>query len=49
MLQQWIDLARFTGLQVRKTETELPTSDSPNHAAIVCNKTEEASIDELKK
>lgn len=44
--QQWIDLARFTGLQVRKTE--LPTSDSPNHAAILCNETEEASIDEIK-
>ncbi|KAK7311177.1 hypothetical protein RJT34_09142 [Clitoria ternatea] len=44
--QQWIDLARFTGLQVRKTKS--PTSDSPDHAAIVCNKTEEASIDEIK-
>ncbi|TKY47596.1 RETICULATA-RELATED 5 [Spatholobus suberectus] len=44
--QQWIDLARFTGLQVRKTES--PPSDSPNHAAILCNKTEEASIDEIK-
>ncbi|XP_061375100.1 protein RETICULATA-RELATED 5, chloroplastic-like [Gastrolobium bilobum] len=45
--QQWIDLARFTGLQVRKTES--PTSDSPNQAAILCNKTEETGIDEIKK
>lgn len=45
--QQWIDLARSTGLQVRKTES--PTSDSPNHAAILCNKTEEASVDEIEK
>ncbi|KAK7305933.1 hypothetical protein VNO77_43846 [Canavalia gladiata] len=43
--QQWIDLARFTGLQVRKAES--PTSDSPNHTAILCNKTEEASMDEI--
>ncbi|XP_027190424.1 protein RETICULATA-RELATED 5, chloroplastic isoform X1 [Cicer arietinum] len=47
--QQWIDLARSTGLQVRKTETpELPTLDSPDHAAILCNETEEASIEEIK-
>ncbi|KAG5125424.1 hypothetical protein JHK82_032161 [Glycine max] len=45
--QQWIDLARFTGLQVRKTES--PTSDTPNPAAILCNETEEASIDEIEK
>nr|XP_025622851.1 protein RETICULATA-RELATED 5, chloroplastic isoform X2 [Arachis hypogaea] len=45
--QQWIDIARATGLQVRKTE--LPTSDPPNNAAIVCSETEEASIDEIKE
>ncbi|KAL4275754.1 hypothetical protein HN51_058583 [Arachis hypogaea] len=45
--QQWIDIARATGLQVRKTE--LPTSDPPNNAAIVCGETEEASIDEIKE
>ncbi|KAL2333461.1 hypothetical protein Fmac_014674 [Flemingia macrophylla] len=44
--QQWIDIARITGLQVRKTESL--TSDSPNHAAILCNETEEASIDDIK-
>jgi hypothetical protein len=52
MLQQWIDLALSTGLQVRKTESpELPTTDttdSPNQAVILCNETEEASIDEIK-
>ncbi|MED6158209.1 Protein RETICULATA-RELATED 6, chloroplastic [Stylosanthes scabra] len=45
--QQWIDIARATGLQVRKTE--LPKSDPPNNAAIVCGETEEASIDEIKE
>ncbi|KAK7379416.1 hypothetical protein VNO80_04876 [Phaseolus coccineus] len=45
--QQWIDLARSTGLQVRKTES--PTSDSSNGAAILCNETEEATIDEIEK
>ncbi|XP_027334534.1 protein RETICULATA-RELATED 5, chloroplastic-like isoform X2 [Abrus precatorius] len=44
--QQWIDLARFTGLQVRKTES--PTSDSPNHTAILCNETEEANVDDVQ-
>ncbi|KAK7281079.1 hypothetical protein RIF29_08755 [Crotalaria pallida] len=43
--QQWIDLARFTGLQVRKTES--PTSDPSINVAVVGNKTEEASIDEM--
>ncbi|CAL0304734.1 unnamed protein product [Lupinus luteus] len=42
--QQWIDLARFTGLQVRKTELPAPES----LIAVACNKTEEASIDEIK-
>ncbi|KAE9604754.1 putative hem-binding uptake, Tiki superfamily, ChaN [Lupinus albus] len=42
--QQWIDLARFTGLQVRKTESPAPES----LIAVACNKTEEASIDEIK-
>lgn len=47
LLQQWIDLARFTGLQVRKTEPS--ASDPPNPSAILCNETEEASIDEREK
>jgi hypothetical protein len=49
MLQQWVDLARFTGLQARKSE--LPSykiPDSPSHAALGCNNTEEATIDEIK-
>ncbi|GMY08323.1 protein RETICULATA-RELATED 5, chloroplastic-like [Fagus crenata] len=47
--QQWVDLARFTGLQARKSE--LPSykiPDSPSHAALGCNNTEEATIDEIK-
>uniref|UniRef100_A0A5B6ZMM4 Uncharacterized protein n=1 Tax=Davidia involucrata TaxID=16924 RepID=A0A5B6ZMM4_DAVIN len=47
--QQWVDLARFTGLQTRKSETpSYQTPDSPNHAALECNNQEEASIDEIK-
>ncbi|CAH9057919.1 unnamed protein product [Cuscuta epithymum] len=34
--QQWIDLARFTGLQARKVE-----GDSPNNAAVECQTTDE--------
>ena len=50
VLQQWIDLARSTGLQARKTESSasLQTPDSPNPAAIVCNKTDETSVDEIQ-
>ncbi|OIV97445.1 hypothetical protein TanjilG_16206 [Lupinus angustifolius] len=45
--QQWIDLARSTGLQVRKIES--PTSEeSPVNGAVVCNKTEEPTIDDIK-
>ncbi|KAI4306902.1 hypothetical protein L6164_030142 [Bauhinia variegata] len=46
--QQWIDLARLTGLQVRKAESaSQQTPDSPNPAAIVCNKTEDTSVDDI--
>ncbi|CAI8597390.1 unnamed protein product [Vicia faba] len=39
--QQWIDLARDTGLQVRTTESpDPPASDSPNQAAILCNESD---------
>ncbi|GFZ15078.1 DUF399 family protein, putative [Actinidia rufa] len=47
--QQWIDLARFTGLQARKSEPpSYQTPDSPNPAALGCNTPEEANIDEIK-
>ncbi|GLT89244.1 hypothetical protein SLE2022_072340 [Rubroshorea leprosula] len=45
--QQWVDLARFSGLQTRKSEpTSYQTSDSSNHTEVVCNTTEEVNIDE---
>ncbi|KAK3229794.1 hypothetical protein Dsin_001675 [Dipteronia sinensis] len=55
--QQWIDLARYLGLQSRKNETSLSPPDSPN-AALECSSssssqqpapsTEEVSVDEIK-
>lgn len=50
MLQQWVDLARFTGLQTRKSEEpSLQTPDSPNQAALEgCKTGEEATIDDIK-
>ncbi|KAL3524021.1 hypothetical protein ACH5RR_016855 [Cinchona calisaya] len=48
--QQWVDLARFTGLQAQKIESvPSETSDSPNHAALGCNTSEDANIDEISK
>ncbi|XP_056169152.1 protein RETICULATA-RELATED 5, chloroplastic [Syzygium oleosum] len=47
--QQWVDLARFTGLQSRKsTEPSYQTPDSANPATLQCNITEEAGSDEIK-
>ncbi|XP_059666806.1 protein RETICULATA-RELATED 5, chloroplastic-like [Cornus florida] len=47
--QQWVNLARFTGLQTRKSKTpSFQTPDSPNHAALECKTSEEASVDEMK-
>ena len=49
MLQQWVDLARFTGLQAQKNgqpSYEIP--DSPSHAALGCKNTEEVTVDEIK-
>ena len=49
MLQQWIDLARFTRLQTQKSETQAyQIPDSPNLATLECNTPEEANIDETK-
>ena len=49
MLQQWVDLARFTGLQAQKNgqpSYEIP--DSPSHSALGCKNTEEVTVDEIK-
>lgn len=50
-MQQWIDLARSTGLQTRESPSN-QVQESPNPAALGCsNVTEEAtqaSTDELK-
>ncbi|KAB1214116.1 hypothetical protein CJ030_MR5G017380 [Morella rubra] len=47
--QQWVDLARFTGLQTRKSGSpsyEVPIST--NHAASQCSNTQDATVDEIK-
>ncbi|KAK0592629.1 hypothetical protein LWI29_022497 [Acer saccharum] len=51
--QQWVDLARFSGLQTRKSETTLSPPDSPNAAlesssSSSSTSTEEVSVDEIK-
>ncbi|KAI9110733.1 hypothetical protein K1719_018171 [Acacia pycnantha] len=48
--QQWIDIARSTGLQVKRTEesSSLQIPDSPNQVAIECNETEEAGVDDIQ-
>lgn len=49
MLQQWIDLARYTGLQTRKSESpSYQKPDSPTPAALECNTTDDTNIDEIK-
>ncbi|KAL2227371.1 protein RETICULATA-RELATED 5, chloroplastic-like [Sesamum indicum] len=48
--QQWIDLARYTGLQARKSEdVHFQAPDSPNSAALECNMIEDSKIDETKQ
>lgn len=47
--QQWVDLARYTGLQAQKDENNpIETPDTPN-AAFECNASEETNIDEISK
>ncbi|KAK9913804.1 hypothetical protein M0R45_037612 [Rubus argutus] len=47
--QQWIDLARFTGLQASKSKLSTnETPDSTNQVALECNNTEETSVDEMQ-
>ena len=51
MLQQWIDLARYTGLQTRKSESpsyQIPDSSLTNHSALKVNNTEDTNIDEIQ-
>ncbi|XP_047978305.1 protein RETICULATA-RELATED 6, chloroplastic-like isoform X2 [Salvia hispanica] len=43
--QQWVDLARYTGLQARKREV----SDPSNSAALECNITEDTNTDEASE
>lgn len=50
-VQQWIDLARYTGLQARKSEdisSSIETPDASNSAALECNSNiiEDTNIDE---
>ncbi|KAJ0558617.1 putative heme-binding uptake, Tiki superfamily, ChaN [Helianthus annuus] len=47
--QQWIDLARFTGLQAQKSEPPTnQTIEAANPATVGCNTTEEANVDEIE-
>ena len=49
-MQQWIDLARFTGLQTRESPS-YQVQESPNSAGLGCHVSEEAtqaSPDEFK-
>ncbi|KAL9418678.1 hypothetical protein AB3S75_036600 [Citrus x aurantiifolia] len=46
--QQWVDLARFSGLQTRKSETSHTTPDIPNQPPTECSTTEEGSVDEIQ-
>ncbi|KAJ7963906.1 protein RETICULATA-RELATED 5, chloroplastic-like [Quillaja saponaria] len=48
--QQWVDLARSTGLQTRKVELPSYEKTGPptNHATVGSNKTKEANVDEIK-
>ncbi|XP_047254152.1 protein RETICULATA-RELATED 6, chloroplastic isoform X2 [Capsicum annuum] len=46
--QQWIDLARLTGLQARKSQqVSDPPPDSANPAAVGCNTSEDTNTDEI--
>lgn len=48
--QQWIDLARLTGLQAQKSEQVSDLApDSANPAAVGCNTPEDTNIDEINK
>lgn len=47
MLQQWIDLARYTGLQTRKTEASLDASDSVEVSPIKCNGSDETNANDI--
>ncbi|PHT36093.1 hypothetical protein CQW23_23793 [Capsicum baccatum] len=46
--QQWIDLARLSGLQARKSQqVSDPPPDSANPAAVGCNTSEDTNTDEI--
>lgn len=50
-MQQWIDLARFTGLQTRKSQplAALDTTDTPTQPAVQCNTSQDTNIEEITK
>ncbi|KAM7494749.1 hypothetical protein LguiB_029358 [Lonicera macranthoides] len=46
--QQWVDVARFTGLQAQKSEPNSnETPDSPNPAPLGCSTLEDSNLEEL--
>ena len=50
MLQQWIDLARSTGLQTRKSDESpsLEVTESTTPVALECNTIEDPNVDEIQ-
>ncbi|GAA0183245.1 hypothetical protein LIER_30696 [Lithospermum erythrorhizon] len=47
--QQWIDLARFMGLQSTKSESVSPTTTENSSHALECTEVKETSIDEINQ
>ncbi|KAF2319195.1 hypothetical protein GH714_013895 [Hevea brasiliensis] len=48
--QQWVDLARFSGLQSKNSKpSSYQIPDSTTEATVGCNTAEDGSIDEIKK
>ncbi|GAB2288188.1 Protein RETICULATA-RELATED 5, chloroplastic [Dionaea muscipula] len=45
--QQWVDLARYTGLQTRKIESTLISSELADHSTMERKSPEEANIDDV--
>ncbi|XP_021732567.1 protein RETICULATA-RELATED 6, chloroplastic-like [Chenopodium quinoa] len=46
--QQWIDLARYTGLQTRSVESSPDVSDSVEASSIECSSSDETNVNDIK-
>lgn len=47
MLQQWVDLARFTGLQTQKSKPSYEEQDISSSAILGNSKADETTTDEI--